>query len=289
MPDFRIAETAPEHRKLRAAGPAAIGLWAMAGAYAMGTTQMTDGWVPAYWVAGWPSGKRLAGVLVKVGLWKPAERDGIPGWKFHDWDQIQRSAASVEDEKRKARERMATIRKGPSTSVRSRDVRANTNGTHDRTPPERSTNVHDSLSLSLGLSKGGEVTTTHARENSPPPPKCPTHIDHLGDPGPCRDCGAARRAWETWEAGAEQRASLAHTAEVRRAADLRSVAVAACDMCDERGYIGRQLCDHDPQSADRAARGSAAARAELAAARTRRTTPPATDEDPDADPPESTP
>ncbi|MGH7606547.1 MAG: hypothetical protein ACREME_04325, partial [Gemmatimonadales bacterium] len=115
MPDFRIAETAPEHPKLRAAGPAAIGLWAMAGAYAMGTAQMTDGWVPAYWVATWTSGNRLANKLVKVGLWTKEDRNGVPGYQFHDWFDIQRSREGIEDEKRKARERMAAVRKRPST------------------------------------------------------------------------------------------------------------------------------------------------------------------------------
>lgn len=267
MPDFRIAETAPEHRKLRAAGPAAIGLWAMAGAYAMGSTQMTDGWVPAYWVATWPSGKRLAGTLVKVGLWKEEQRDGLPGWQFHDWDRIQRLASEVEQEKRKARERMQAVRKRPSTAVSSRDVRPNTNGTSDRTQPERAENVHDSLSLSLSLggTTGGEVTTTRAREN-PPPPRCPQHENATGDPGPCRACGDARRASEAWDGDADRREAARRSAEAREVADLRARAIAGCDLCDERGYRGRTLCDHDPEALTRGARGSAAVRAELDAA-----------------------
>jgi hypothetical protein len=290
LPDFRIAETAPEHRKLRAAGPAAIGLWAMAGAYAMGSTQMTDGWVPAYWVATWPSGKRLAGTLVKVGLWQPEERDGLPGWQFHDWAQIQRLASEVEQEKRKARERMQAVRKRPATAVSSRNVRPNTNGTYDRTQPERAENVHDSLSLSLSLggTTGGGVTTTRAREN-PPPPRCPQHVNADGDPGPCRACGDARQAREAWDADADRREAARRSAEAREAAEVRARAIAACDRCDDRGYRGKTLCDHDPDAEARHARGSAAARAELDAALTnvrerRRTeTSPATEEDRHAD------
>ncbi|MGH3834166.1 MAG: HNH endonuclease [Pseudonocardiaceae bacterium] len=93
MPDFRVADTAPEHQKLRAAGLAAAGLWALAGAYAM--RELTDGWVPAYWVTTWPSGKRHAATLMKVGLWTAGERNGMPGYLFHDWQHYQRTAEQL--------------------------------------------------------------------------------------------------------------------------------------------------------------------------------------------------
>jgi hypothetical protein len=93
MPDFRVAETAPEHPKLRAAGLAAAGLWSLAGGYAM--RELTDGWVPDYWVKSWPSGKKHAATLVKVGLWTLAERNGAPGYEFHDWTDYQRTAEQI--------------------------------------------------------------------------------------------------------------------------------------------------------------------------------------------------
>lgn len=133
MPDFRVADTAPEHPKMRAAGPAAIGLWAMAGAYSMNPSHLTDGWVPEHWVKTWPSGLKLATTLVKVGLWSRADRDGIAGYRFHDWMDTQRSASSIEDDKRKARDRMAR--------ARSKNVRPNKVRTSAATEAERSDEV----------------------------------------------------------------------------------------------------------------------------------------------------
>lgn len=243
MPDFRIADTAPEHRKMRAAGPAAIGLWAMAGAYAMSPTQMTDGWVPLYWVQTWPAGKRLATVLVGVGLWQEADRDGIPGYQFHEWDERQRLASSVEDEKRKARERMQAIRSG--------SVRANKMRTSHRTTSERSPNVHDSLTLTPGGSVGGvspvgRYAGTRDIETPleiRPAERCPKHV---GDPDPpnCGKCADQRRAVEKWD----QQRNLAERMVIR-----------ACGLCDGDGYRlvpGRRIpmtpyvrCDHTREQA----------------------------------------
>jgi len=140
VPDFRIDDTAPEHAKLRAAGPAAVGIWAMAGAYAM--RELTDGWVPAYWVNTWPQGRKYAARLCRVTLWTPETRGGIDGYRFHDWLGYQRSASQIEKEREQARDRM---RRNRSTELRPKSRR-----TVSRTSPERSGNVHDSLPLSQG-------------------------------------------------------------------------------------------------------------------------------------------
>lgn len=226
MPDFRVADTASEHPKLRAAGLVAAGLWSMAGSWSMNPAHMTDGWVPEYWVVGWPQGKKSAAKLVEVGLWEPLARAGQAGWQFHDWDTIQRSASSVEDEKRKARDRMARIR--------SENVRPNTTRTSGRTKSERSgegsANVHDSLTQSLtpsGQLGGVSPVGRYARAEMSPPPqnrpanRCPDHARTDGDPGPCRACGTARRAADAWD-----------TAHAKTA----STAVRACSLCDADGW-----------------------------------------------------
>jgi hypothetical protein len=46
--------------------------------------------------------------------------------------------------------------------------------------------------------------------------------------------------------------------------ESRRQQIQACDMCDQDGYRGGVLCTHDPDQVERAARGSAAVRAELA-------------------------
>jgi hypothetical protein len=263
MPDFRVHESAPEHRKMRAAGLAAIGLWTMSGAYS--TREGTDGWVPAHFVATWPGGKRQVKTLLQIGLWWPEDRDGIPGFRFHDFLDYQRSAEQIEQEKEKARARMAALRGNPPANgsrppkpPSAVDVRPNKPRTSTAHSPEGSENVHDSLSLSLSLSGGsvgGEVPLDDARPKTPPPPKCPAHNGTDTDPGPCRACGNARQAAETWAADQALAAKTAAAAEVHQRAETKRLAIAACTMCDATGYVGLALCHHDPTAAERAARG----------------------------------
>lgn len=292
MPDFRVADSAPEHRKLRAAGLPAAGLWSMAGAWAM--RELTDGWVPRYWVASWPGGTRHARTLVSVGLWRPEQRDGIPGYAFHDWPEYQRSAEQVEQERQKARDRMAAARArarpvtepGPqserSSPTRSAEHRANHDRTFDRSSSERAANVHDSLSLSL--SPGGYVQgessgeQTRARATSPqntpdepltsasrPPGRCAEHAAVERDPGPCGGCAAARQRAERWDVERSRNQASQHSAQAHQRAGDREHAVAACGMCNGHGRLpGGGLCRHDPGAADRAQRGMALVRAALA-------------------------
>lgn len=67
------------------------------------------------------------------------------------------------------------------------------------------------------------------------------------------------------------------TTSVPAGARERAAAIAACSLCDSDGYAGTQLCDHDPQAAERAARG----RALVQAALSRPTNEP--EDDPDVD------
>lgn len=275
MPDFRVDDTAPEHPKLRAAGLAAAGLWAMAGGYS--AREYTDGWVPDYWVATWPSGKRQAATLVKVGLWRAEARNGIAGYAFHDWLDYQRAAAKLKEDQRKARERMAAIRSGiPKQSTAdssSPDVRPNKSRTFARTGTERSderaANVRDSLTLTHSGQVGGvPYGTPHAREEKPPPKaptsenrpaeRCDQHADLDGDPGPCRGCRDARIAAERWDSDAARRLTEQRSTEARQRAEARALAIANCQLCDDDGYRGRGLCTHDPDAAARAKRGRAA-------------------------------
>jgi hypothetical protein len=53
------------------------------------------------------------------------------------------------------------------------------------------------------------------------------------------------------------------TTSVPAGARERAAAIARCSLCDERGYAGTQLCDHDPTAPERAARGRALVQAVL--------------------------
>lgn len=154
MPDFRVAETAAEHPKLRAAGLAAFGLWTAAGAWAM--RELTDGWVPAYYVQTWPSGKRQAQKLVEVGLWYAETKNGIPGYRYHDWADFQRSADSVHEERAKARERAKQSR----LSKRSSGERA----------PERAAERSGEASTNVRVVGGrARQVPAHLRAHAPAP------------------------------------------------------------------------------------------------------------------------
>lgn len=239
MPDFRVADTAPEHPKLRAAGLAAAGLWSLAGAVAM--RDLTDGWVPEYWVATWPAGKRHAATLVKVGLWRPEERRGIPGYGFHDWDGYQRSASQINDEKTRAKDRAAKSYANSAESLRRR--KPESAAQKNRICGNSAEILRDSLSLSLSLSPGSEVggvsPDSNGQVDHDPPtpnldpnnPRCGRHRDvPTGDPGPhCRHCRDVRIRVEQTEpdaAGAE-----------RQARQTWRTAVDACPDCDENGKI----------------------------------------------------
>lgn len=167
MVDFRIADTAPEHPKLRAAGLAPFGLWAAAGAYAM--RELTDGWVPEYWVQTWPSGKKHATALVTVGLWSREPRNGLPGFRFHDWGDYQRTAASVQRERAEARDRSRRNRESKrSSGERSGERIANVRRTVDNSH-EPSKSGHETVSdPSLLGSRSGRTTVATRHVGGPP-------------------------------------------------------------------------------------------------------------------------
>ena len=88
---FKIDDGLHGHPKARAAGLAAMGLWAVAGAYS--AAYNLEGHVPDHYVRSWPNGTKLAGILVQVGLWHRGT-DACPclradheptGWWYHDW------------------------------------------------------------------------------------------------------------------------------------------------------------------------------------------------------------
>lgn len=241
MVDFRVADTAPEHPKLRAAGLAAAGLWSLAGAFAM--RELTDGWVPDYWVQSWPGGKRQAAALVAVGLWFREPRHGLPGYRYHDWADYQRTAESVERERAEARER---ARRNRESKKRSGERSPEYASGH---PPDVQPKSHDSLSLSLSLAltpkgSGWEGTSGTEREatRNDPRPRCPQHAQLPPDQRipACQACKQLRLEAEQQAADQAERA-----ADERRD---RRAAVAACRLCDDRGMreIGDALarCTH---------------------------------------------
>jgi hypothetical protein len=135
-------------------------------------------------------------------------------------------------------------------------VRANNHQRFPRTEPERSPNVHDSLTLTHSGPVGGgaAVGASAARETPPefdqrgrPAERCAQHAEVDGDPGPCRSCGDARKAAAGYD---------------HRAAHERQAVIRACPLCDIDGWRyepGRRVpmtpyvrCDHAPLPAEEA-------------------------------------
>ncbi len=100
IPWFKVDDTFHSHPKPRSAGLSAVGLWALAGSFAMAYKR--DGAVPEFFVDGFKrEGQKAAGLLVETGLWVP---DG-KGYQFHDWHDFQPSADEIELDREHARMR----------------------------------------------------------------------------------------------------------------------------------------------------------------------------------------
>lgn len=108
MPYFKVDDQLHAHPKPRKAGLEAMGLWALAGSYSM--AYKLDGFVPTFLVAAWPRGPKLAAQLVTANLWSMAVKDGEPGWQFHDWEDVQLTAAEIEADREHARNRQRKYR-----------------------------------------------------------------------------------------------------------------------------------------------------------------------------------
>lgn len=122
MPWFKVDDKLHDHRKARAAGKAAMGVWALAGSWA--ADNLTDGFVPASVLSRWGT-RADARRLVDVGLWFTDEQDGERGWRFWEWTERNPTRAEVEADREAARLRMSRRRR-TKPPAGSEDVRANT-------------------------------------------------------------------------------------------------------------------------------------------------------------------
>jgi hypothetical protein len=102
---FKVDDSFHSHPKALAAGPAAVGLWTIAGSWS--SANLTDGFVPDYLLPRLgQDAQELARTLVTVGLWRRAKG----GHRFHDWDDYQRSREEVLEGRQKWAEKKASQR-----------------------------------------------------------------------------------------------------------------------------------------------------------------------------------
>lgn len=87
---FKVDDKLHDHRKARAAGATAMGVWLLAGSWS--ADNLTDGFIPAAILPRWGR-PRDAKRLTEVGLWHADEQDGEEGWRFHEWAERQPTRA----------------------------------------------------------------------------------------------------------------------------------------------------------------------------------------------------
>lgn len=143
--------------------------------------------------------------------------------------------------------------------------------------------------LKVGGSYAHTHTHTHTREaiqidsqddrNIPPSPRCRIHLG-VENPPPCRACAQAREANETWTRERNDERQRAERNQRQHDAQATRDEILQCDLCDTDGYRNRRPCDHDPHADERNKRGIAAVRASLAAATTKPTHTPTTEDTP---------
>jgi hypothetical protein len=93
---FKVDDKLHDHRKARAAGSTAMGVWLLAGSWS--ADNLTDGFIPATILPRWGR-PRDAKRLTEVGLWHATEQDGEKGWRFHEWHERQPSRAQKLEER----------------------------------------------------------------------------------------------------------------------------------------------------------------------------------------------
>lgn len=106
--------------------------------------------------------------------------------------------------------------------------------------------------------EGGKESSegNDASEIQPPPAHCSQHINEPTT-SPCHACGEARRNRQAWDREQSDAQSLALSSELQLRAEIKAVAIDACELCNEHGYDGTTVCNHDPERFTIARRGKA--------------------------------
>ena len=231
---FRVDDTLAAHPKTRRAGLAAMGLWTVAGSWS--SQQLTEGFIPEWFVATWPQGKALARRLVLAELWDTAKDGDEPGWLFHDWTDANPTAEQEKERRRKARDRQRKLRERSSAKREaaldkalddhvSRSTSRVTDGVSHGAPsrPVPTRSLLPTEEDSGTTSRGGSHVSS-GTGSAPPrfPDHCRKHAD-VPVPGKCGDCKDTREANAL---AAEQMPRLSIVATV-------PAKVPHCGECDE--------------------------------------------------------
>ena len=172
MPWFKVDDSLHSHPKWIAASPHARALWVTAGSWC--AAHLTDGHVPKHMLTLFGARPKDAAELVRLGLWVEADDEPEGGWRFHDWDQYQPSAASVMAERAAARERQRRARERAkqareSRGMSRRDARRDSpvNDTASHGPPDPTRPNEENKSSSNSRRGAGTPDDEEAQQPSP--------------------------------------------------------------------------------------------------------------------------
>lgn len=207
MPWFKVDDQLHAHPKIarlleageqRAAN--ALALWTVAGSWA--AQAMSDGFVSEAMarrlslVSRW---KQAANDLERAGLWDPGAHPetGVKGWYFHDWLDLQPSAADLRNARQKARDRKRRQRAAsrplshrdtpacPAVTSRARAIPDPDPDPIEQTPPPLA-----------GRSGGGSKASDEVEASPPTKPS---------QPSPPKPAEQVKRVWDRYLEGWGQR------------------------------------------------------------------------------------
>ena len=124
---FKVDDGFYDHPKVIDLPLAAVGLWALAGAYC--ARHLTDGVITDRQIRAIGGTRKQAAALVAAGLW--SADDAPPSarrYAFNDWGDFQPARADVEAKREEARERMAAARARKRKTSGNGEMFARTNG-----------------------------------------------------------------------------------------------------------------------------------------------------------------
>lgn len=187
---FKVDDNLAFHAKTVAAGNAAMGLWVRAGSWS--AQNLTEGFIPDHMVTALGTDAQ-ARRLVQVKLWHRQKT----GFIFHEFldrnpskDAVESEREAARERQRRAREKARKSRSGtPVTELSRSESRRDMGVSHGPPDPTR---PDPSLSVETFVVGGPSVT-----RGERPPAKCQRHINSSSDE-PCRACGDARRAHDSW-------------------------------------------------------------------------------------------
>jgi hypothetical protein len=112
---FLVDDNLTFHKKVTAAGNAAMGVWVRAGAWS--AANLTDGYVPSGIVSKFGRSSDV-NRLITSGLWSRV----TDGYQFHDWNDIQPTSEQIKQRREQARQRTEQQRSRPAVTRDKADV-----------------------------------------------------------------------------------------------------------------------------------------------------------------------